>query len=149
DGLAHAIAAGDALVHRPDAEAHTLIGGEDGMEVLIFAGGSPTGLTLLPRAGVLRIGRRLWPPDVADPFAAEALGGELDVPAPAAERPSTIAAIAGVPSEEIRHGRTDMTAQDIGEAIGSTVSGLQREVLAPGAEGYPPHCHSAEHEIFV
>src|SRR2546423_9645376 len=48
DGLTYAIRTGDALVHRPDAEAHTLIGAAGGLEVLIFASGSPTRLTLLP-----------------------------------------------------------------------------------------------------
>src|SRR4051812_9586131 len=44
DGAAYAIAEGDALVHRPDAEAHTMIAGDEGLEVLIFGSGSPTGL---------------------------------------------------------------------------------------------------------
>src|SRR3954447_14306786 len=39
DGAAYAIATGDALVHRPDAEAHTLVAGDEGLEVLIFASG--------------------------------------------------------------------------------------------------------------
>jgi uncharacterized cupin superfamily protein len=149
EGACYAIAAGDAVLHRPDAEAHTLIAGDDGLDVLIFASGSPTGLTLLPRAGVLRIGARLWPPDVADPFAAEALGGALEASAPAAERPPTIGALGDVPGEHTRHGRTEFTVHDVGEALGSTISGLQRQILAPGAEGFPPHCHAAEHEILV
>jgi uncharacterized cupin superfamily protein len=149
DGAVYSIAAGDAVLHRPDAEAHTLIGGDDGLEVLIFASGSPTGLTLLPRAGVLRLGARLWPLDVADPFAAEALGGALEVPDSSAERPATIGAIGDVAADHTRRGRTDMAVHDVGEALGSTISGLQREVLAPRAEGFPPHAHAAEHEIFV
>jgi uncharacterized cupin superfamily protein len=149
DGATYSIGAGDAVLHRPDTEAHTLIAGDDGLEVLIFASGSPTGLTLLPRAGVLRLGRRLWPLDVADPFAAEALGGALEVPEPSPGRPPTIGAIAGVAGDHTRRGRTDMVVHDVGVALGSTVSGLQREVLAAGAEGFPPHAHAAEHEIFV
>ena len=149
DGAAYEIAAGDALVHRPDAEAHTLIAGDDGLEVLIFGSGSPTGLTLLPRAGVLRVGARLWPADVADAFAAEALGGALDVPRPASERPPRIGRLTDPPVEERRFGRTHIDAQDVGEFLGSTGSGLRPQVLAAGAEGYPPHCHAAEHEILV
>jgi len=149
DGAAFEVGSGDVVLHRPDAEAHTLIAGADGVEALIFASGSPTGLTLLPRAGVLRVGDRLWPSDVADAFAAEALGGALEVPAPAGERPSTIGALAGPPVEESRHGRCDMRLQDVGEMLGSTVSGLRRQVIAPGAEGYPPHAHGAEREVFV
>jgi uncharacterized cupin superfamily protein len=149
DGRTYVVGAGDVILHRPDAETHTLIAGDEGLEVLIFASGSATGLTRLPRAGVLRIGARLWPPDVGDAFAAEALGGALEVPEPAGERPPTITALADVPAEHTRRGRTDMAVQDVGEALGSTVSGIQREVIAPGAEGFPPHAHAAEHEIFV
>ena len=48
-----------------------------------------------------------------------------------------------------------LVAYDFRVTIGATeigfreVSGLQREVLAAGAEGFPPHAHAAEHEIFV
>src|SRR5437764_1171748 len=135
DGRTYVVGAGDVILHRPDAETHTLIAGDEGLEVLIFASGSATGLTRLPRARVLRIGARLWPPDVGDAFAAEALGGALEVPEPAGERPPTITALADVPAEHTRRGRTDMAVQDVGEALGSTVSGIQREVIAPGAAG--------------
>src|SRR3954451_1093753 len=135
DGTAYAVAAGDVVLHRADAEVHTLIAGDDGLEVLIFASGSPTGLTRLRRAGVLRLGARLWRLDVADPFAAEALGGALEVPEPSPGRPPTIGAIAGVAGDHTRRGRTDMVVHDVGVALRSTVSGLQREVLAAGAEG--------------
>src|SRR5689334_5612206 len=55
DGAAYAIARDDVVLHRADAEVHTLIAGDRGLEVLIFASGSATGLTRLPRANVLRV----------------------------------------------------------------------------------------------
>src|SRR4051812_49725716 len=61
DGVTYAIAAGDLVLHRADEEAHTLIAGAEGLEVLIFASGSPTGLTRLPRAGGLGGGNGGWP----------------------------------------------------------------------------------------
>src|SRR5204863_219607 len=61
DGTAHPVARDDVILHRADAAAHTMLAGDDGLEVLIFASGSTTGLTRLPRAGVLRVGDGWWP----------------------------------------------------------------------------------------
>src|SRR5688572_11115116 len=56
DGVAHTIRAGDVITHPADAHAHTMLAGGEGLEVLIFASGSPTGLTRLPRSGLTRVG---------------------------------------------------------------------------------------------
>ena len=40
-------------------------------------------------------------------------------------------------------------ARKLGAAAGSELSGLHREVIEPGNLTCPPHCHSAEEEIFV
>src|SRR3954469_21970846 len=77
DGRTVGLRAGEVVNHRADAEAHTLIAGEEGLEVLIFASGSPTGLTRLPRARVLRGGDGWGPPEVEDPLTAEPPLGEL------------------------------------------------------------------------
>ncbi|HEY8583075.1 MAG TPA: cupin domain-containing protein, partial [Capillimicrobium sp.] len=37
----------------------------------------------------------------------------------------------------------------VGRAAGSRRSGLNDLRIAPGAEGWEPHCHSAEEELFV
>ena len=50
DGRTYAVRAGDCILHRPGAEAHTIVGAGDGLDVLAFGGGSATGLTWLPRA---------------------------------------------------------------------------------------------------
>src|SRR5918998_113416 len=68
----HEVRAGDVLLHPAGGEPHTLIGGDDGpLEVLAYASGSPTGLTLLPRAGIMRVGARWLPPDAPNPYDAE------------------------------------------------------------------------------
>jgi uncharacterized cupin superfamily protein len=33
--------------------------------------------------------------------------------------------------------------------VGSVETGLSHMTIPPGAEGYPPHCHGAEEELFV
>jgi uncharacterized cupin superfamily protein len=143
DGTTVALHAGEVVLHRPDEEAHTLIAGDDGLEVLIFASGSPTGLTLLPRAQVLRVGNGLWPLEVRDPFAAEP--PLSDVPEPTARA----AAIADMAVQDEIHGRSVLARRDPGDELGSTISGLGLLTHAPDAEGYPPHCHSVEKETFV
>jgi uncharacterized cupin superfamily protein len=40
-------------------------------------------------------------------------------------------------------------AKHPGRAAGATRSGLNWAALPPGEEGAPPHCHSAEEELFV
>ncbi len=149
DGLGHPIAAGDVVLHRADAEAHTLLAGAERLEVLIFGGGSPSGLTRLPRAGVTRVGSGWLPAGAPEPFLAEAAAGPLPAPEPAPERPPTIAALEGVDGERTRIGRTDIRRRNVGLALGSVTTGLRQLEIAAGAEGYPPHCHSAEDELFV
>jgi uncharacterized cupin superfamily protein len=149
DGAAYAVGAGDAILHRADAEAHTLLAGADGLEVLIFGGGSATGLTRLPRAGVTRVGDGWVPADAPAPFEAEAAAGPLPVPEPAAQRPPTMRALEEVLGERTRVGRTDVRRRNVGEALGSAGTGLRHIALAAGAESHPAHCHSVEEETFV
>ena len=50
DGRAYAVGAGDCILHRAQAEAHTILGAGAGLDVLAFSGGLGDGLTWLPRA---------------------------------------------------------------------------------------------------
>ena len=76
DGKVHAVGAGDVILHRAGAEAHTIVGAGDGLDVLAFGSGSDTGLTWLPRAGAFWAGPHWIPHDGPAPFDAEA--GRLD-----------------------------------------------------------------------
>ena len=150
DGRAYAVRAGDCILHRPGAEAHTILGAGDGLEVLAFGGGSPTGLTWLPRAQAWWNGPHWLPHDGPNPFAAEEAAGPLEVPAPEAQRPPTIVALDDVPAENFTGGG-DVAAvrRDLGDTLGSTRTGVGHLVVAPGALSSPPHCHAAEEELFV
>jgi uncharacterized cupin superfamily protein len=50
DGRTYRIAAGDCIVHRAGREAHTVVAGDDGLEVLACGEGSDTHMAWLPRA---------------------------------------------------------------------------------------------------
>jgi uncharacterized cupin superfamily protein len=143
----HEIGAGDTLVHRAGAEAHTLVAGPDEpLEVLAFSSGSPTGLTILPRAGVMRVGARWLPPDAPHPLDAEPPAGQLP---PLAPRPPTIVALADVEVTVQDRGRVHRVRRDLGTAADSVLSGLRYVEVPPGKRSSTRHCHSLEDEIFV
>jgi len=147
DDALHEVRAGDVIVHRPSEEAHTLVAGDrEALDVLAFGGGSPTGLTQLPRANVVWVGSRWLPPDKPHPFVAEPPVAELP---PIAPRPDTIVALDDVEGRERSHGRVRGVRRDLGRAAGSTRSGLGHVAIAPGARSSPRHCHSVEEELFV
>ena len=146
DDAVHEIAAGDVLVHLADAEAHTLVAGPDGLEVLAFSSGSPTGLTTLPRAGVTWVGSRWLPQDAPHPFDAEPPVGGLPDPSP---RPATIVALADVAQSDRDRGRVHTRRRDLARAAGSVLSGLSHVEVPAGKRSSTRHCHSLEDEIFV
>ena len=143
----HEVAAGDVLLHRADGEPHALIGAGAGpLEVLAYASGSPTGLTLLPRAGVAWVGSRWLPTDAPHPYDAEPALGELP---PTTPRPPTIVALADVAPTVQERGPVHRTRRNLGNATGSRLSGLQHVTVAPGGRSSVRHCHSLEDELFV
>jgi uncharacterized cupin superfamily protein len=143
----HEVRAGDLIVHLADGAPHTLLGaGDEPLEVLAYASGSPTQLTLLPRAGVTWVGARWIPQDAPHPFAAEPPAGELPALAP---RPPGIVALDDVQPDLQAHGPVHRTRRDLGRAAGSRLSGLQHVTVAPGLRSSVRHCHSHEHELFV
>lgn len=145
----HEVRAGDLIVHLADGDPHTLISSRDAdepLEVLVFASGSATGLTHLPRAGVTRVGSRWLPQDAPHPFIAEPPAGDLPAPAP---RPATIVALADVEPSLQDRGRVHRTRSDLARAAGSQCSGLQHVTVTARRRSSTRHCHSHEDEIFV
>ena len=143
----HEISPGDALVHLADSEPHTLLAGDDEpLDVLAYASGSPTQLTLLPRAGVAWVGSRWLPQDAPHPFTAEPPAAELP---PVAPRPSTIVALDGVEPAVQDRGPVHRTWRDLARAAGSRLSGLRHVMVAPGRRSSVRHCHSHDDELFV
>jgi uncharacterized cupin superfamily protein len=149
DGRTYAVRAGDCVLHRADAEVHTIVGAREGLDVLAFGCGSATGVTWLPRARSWWNGPHWLPHDGPSPFDAEEAAGPIELPEPEAQRPPTIVNVEDVPPREARRGDVAGERRVLGEAIGSRLSGLRRLVVEPGALSYPPHCHSSEEELFV
>jgi uncharacterized cupin superfamily protein len=149
DGRTYAVTAGDCIVHRRGAEAHTIIAGPDGLDVLAFSSGSDTEITWLPRTGAWWMGPRWLPSDGPNPFQLEAAAGVIELPEVEPSRPPTIVATQDVPPEPMRHGSVDSQWRDLGVAAGSVLSGINHVAIAPVARSCPLHCHGAEEEIFV
>jgi uncharacterized cupin superfamily protein len=83
------------------------------------------------------------------PFVREAAAGEPEV-GELLERPPSIVNVRDVQAETFGRGGTVRTvAHDLGVAAGSSRTGLNQVVVAPGKLNVPPHCHSAEEEFFV
>jgi uncharacterized cupin superfamily protein len=150
-GETHEVRAGDCLVYRPDEGAHTLVAGDEPLDVLAFGERRPAELAHLPHAGVLWAGPS-WVDDAASaghPWQREHKAGRLPMPKAASPRPSWIvhrddAPVAGVD----RPGR-QFTSRLLSEAGGSRTSGLNHVVIAPERQGWPRHCHASEEELFV
>ncbi len=146
DGATYEVGRGDCLVHLVEAEAHTLRAGAEGLDVLAFGQRALATTTRLPRTGVAWVGST-WV-EIGrgrHPFDQEAAAGPPVVGEPG-PRPPRIVALDDVVSEERWGGAT---VRDLGRAAGSRRTGLRHVVLAAGAEGAPPHCHSEEEELFV
>lgn len=149
DGSTYPVAAGDVLVHRREEESHTLVAGDDGLEVLAFGERAYPGATHLVRAGIVRIVdtwvEALGPPH---PYERETAAGRVEIGSPS-PRPDRIVAVSDVTPRDGLHGRRGTLRRDLGRAAGSVVTGIQHIEVAPGAESAPPHAHSAEEELFV
>ena len=150
DGEVCEIGAGDTIAHPGEGPAHTLVAGPEGLDVLAFGLRRAAEAGVLPRAGVAWVGDTWFegPGTGEHPFMREAALEAVDVSAPG-PRPANVVALEDVPAEEKRRGRTDLVRRDLGRATGSVASGMRWIRVAPGGESYPPHCHSAEEELFV
>jgi uncharacterized cupin superfamily protein len=146
DGESFEVGEGDCLVHLAAEQAHTLRAGPAGLDVLAFGMRAyPTG-TLLPRAGLVRMDPATVDasPDPSHPWEREAAAGEPEV-----------GEISGRPQRIVHVGEADYIEvrasidRDLGRSAGSERTGLCHVTVAPGKEGAPFHCHSAEEEIFV
>jgi uncharacterized cupin superfamily protein len=119
--VTYAVGAGDALLHRGGGPAHSLVAGGEGMTAIVFGPARRTAAA-------------------AGPLAA------AGAPSP---RSPQIVAVAGVPADERNRGEFGATLRNIGLALESRSTGMRHATIAPGRMNAPPHCHSAEEELFV
>jgi uncharacterized cupin superfamily protein len=149
--LAYEVRRGHCIVHLALENAHTLRAGDDGLDVLAFGQRTyANGITWLPRAGVAWLGETWAPVGAEDdqPWTREAAAGAPDV-GELSERPANIVNIAEVEAVERDTETIGRRIRDPGRVAGSSRTGLRVSEVLPGKLNAPPHCHSAEEEIFV
>ena len=139
DGKVYEVHEGDCIVHRARREAHTLRGGDDGLDVLAFGRSGGDGHATLPRAGVTWLGSS-WVAAGEAAIRGPGGGGRRARGRGAAERPKNIVNVADLEQERWI---------DLADAAGSAKSGLNVVTVGAGKLPAPAHCHSAEEEIFV
>jgi uncharacterized cupin superfamily protein len=137
DEAVHLVAAGDCVVQQADHFEHTSRAGPDGLEYLVYGTRHPTEFGWLPRSGAVRLG---WPwveGRTDDPWDIEAQAEPL-VFADPSPRPANITSLAA--GDEWR---------PLGAEAGAEETGLTWMRIAEGRLSGPPHCHSADEEVFV
>ena len=149
--LAYEVREGDCLVHLPLDNAHTLHAGPEGLDVLAFGQRTfANGITWLPRAGVAWLGET-WAPVGAEedhPWTREAAAGPPEV-AELSPPPSNIVNAADLEPVERDGATVGRRVRYLSREAGSVRTGLRHAEVFPGKLNAPPHCHSAEEEIFV
>jgi len=139
---AYEIRAGDCIVYKNFHEAHRIRAGEGGLDVLAFGPREYLTSSELPRGGSMWSITGWIEVHDGHPWDREP---EREWPEPEPERAATIVATQDVEGE-IREGRR---RRNLAGAAGSRWTGLKHIELEPGTLSGPPHCHSAEEELFV
>jgi uncharacterized cupin superfamily protein len=141
---------GDCLVHLALEHAHTLQAGPDGLDVLAFGQRHYAANTLLPNAGVSWLGPTwvLAGADEDHPWTREAAHGPPRVDG-ISPRPARIVNVSDVEFDERAGETVARRRRDLGRAAGSERTGIKLYEAHPAKLATPPHCHSAEEEIFV
>ncbi len=150
EASAYEISAGDCLVHRANAEAHTLRAGEEGLDVIAFGERPLGGSAYLPRAGVSWLGNTwvLAGDPENRPWKREVEAGEPEVPE-LSPRPGRIVNVRDTEPVVWDHTTVRSLWRDPARAAGSVRTGLRHVTVEPDAYMAPPHAHSAEDEVFV
>jgi len=161
DGETFAVGPGDCLVHLPggggaDAivhvaggEAHTLVAGGEGLDVLAYGSRLPDEACYLPRSQVAWLGPT-WAAagDGPDPYDREASAGPVELPESSA-RPARIVNLERVAGETTDRAGVRRCRRDLGRAAGSARLGLQHVTVQPFGLSGLHHCHACEEELFV
>jgi uncharacterized cupin superfamily protein len=144
------IVAADCFVFPAGMGPHTLKAGPDGLDVLAFSENIGDAATFLPRSKVSWLGVSWVETGTLDhPFTLEAAQGPPQVSESSSLRPANLVRFKDVSAAPTSLKTIVRIRRDLGRAAGSRTSGLQHYAIAPGKLSCPPHCHSAEEEIFV
>jgi uncharacterized cupin superfamily protein len=144
------IGEGDVILHPHGGPAHTVVAGEDGIDVLAFGDNLRHEAVRFPRIDATWIGGMVLDFHPVHQFQLEAeRAGGVQVPDQLDPRPATIVNVADVEPVVFQRARVDAQARFLGRALGARRTALNLTTLAPGSESAQPHSHSAIEELFV
>ncbi|MCW2966651.1 MAG: Cupin 2 conserved barrel domain protein [Solirubrobacteraceae bacterium] len=143
-----AIAAGDVIFYRAWRPAHTVVAGEDGLDVIAFGTLNPTPEVRFPRLDAVRVGGMVVHADRTHQWELEAALGPIEIADPPDPRPSSIVNVADTEPRRLELGAARSDAWFLTAGLGAHGIALNRADILPGAEAAPPHCHSHEEELF-
>ncbi len=149
-GVNFDIAETDCFVFPGGMGPHTLKAGPKGLDVLAFSENIGDAATFLPRSKVSWLGVSWVETGTVDfPSQLEAAQGPPEVKESGSLRPSNLVRLEDVNAVGSSKETVGRIRRDLGRAMGSRSSGLQQVAVSPGKISCPPHCHSAEEELFV
>jgi uncharacterized cupin superfamily protein len=147
---AYAVGEGDVILHPPGGPAHTVVAGEDGIDVLAFGDDLRHEAVRFPRSGAMWIGGMVLDFLPVHQFQLEAeRAGPVELPEEPDPRPPTIVNLGDVEPREFRRERVDARSRFLSRRLGARHTALNHSELAPGSESASPHCHSGVEELFV
>ena len=150
EGVNFDITEADCFVFPGGMGPHTLKAGPDGLDVLAFSENIGDAATFLPRSNVSWLGVSWVETGTLDhPLRLEAAQGPPEVKESSSLRPGNLARLKDVKAVGTSKKTIGRIRRDLGLAVGSHSSGLAQISVAPGKLSCPPHCHSAEEELFV
>jgi uncharacterized cupin superfamily protein len=153
-GTTAEVGPGDCILYLPNRGAHTLHAIEP-LDVLAFGPREHDEAVGFPRLAISLVGRRAVASEpgaidhVPIQFVHESELGPPDLPDEPGPRPATVVNVDDVEGLSWGHGSVETVRRNVGEAVGSSATGIKHIVVAPGKESAPPHCHSVEEELFV
>jgi uncharacterized cupin superfamily protein len=149
DGV-YEIREGDAILHPSGGPGHTVVAGDDGIDVLAFGDNLRHEAVRFPRSGAAWMGGMVFDHLPVHQFQLEAeRAGPVGIPAQGDPRPPTIVNVGEVEPMTVKRDRVDAQARLLGRALGARRTALNLTKLAAGSESAQPHCHSAIEELFV
>jgi uncharacterized cupin superfamily protein len=147
---AYAIGEGDVILHPHGGPAHTVLGGEGGVDVLAFGDNLRHEAVRFPRIEAAWIGGMVLDFHPVHQFRLEAeRAGPVQAPAEPDPRPATIVNVTDVEPVAFKRAGVDASSRFLARKLGARRTALNLTTLAPASESAPPHCHSAIEELFV
>ena len=144
------IGEGDVILHPPGGPAHTIVAGDDGIDVLAFGDNLRHEAVRFPRINAAWIGGMVSEFLPVHQFQLEAeRAGPVELPGEFDTRPATILNAVDVTPLEFKRTGVDAHSRFLGRMLGARRTALNLTTLKPGSESAPPHCHSAVEELFV